>query len=90
MWSRELIPVFVRPNDAGPVRTVREALGLLLDVGELALAVRIALGQIAQRDRNRLVVPGGEDGLVCGEVRDEGAQRGGVVPGCRIGADAFR
>ncbi len=54
--------------------------------------MRVAFGQVEQRDRDRLLVPGSDDGLAGGEVGDEGAQCGRVVavPGSWIGTDAVR
>ena len=43
--------------------------------GEVALTVRTAFGQIAERDGDRLLAPVGDDGLAGGEVGDERAQR---------------
>src|SRR6266704_1341028 len=60
-------------------------------LGVRDLGVRVALGQVGQRDRDRPAAALGEDGLARGEVGDEGAQGGqpaAVRPG--VGADAVR
>jgi hypothetical protein len=46
---------------------------------EHALGARITFGQVAQRDRDRLIAPGGDDGLARGQVSDQGSQRGGSL-----------
>jgi len=48
----------------------------------------MTFGQVAQRDRDGLLVSAGDDGLAGAEVGNERAQRDGRVPGPSIAANA--